>query len=95
MIVPIVRIRIAVFLNTSRKMVIDIFHPGEARAANYAHEFALRSVGCLRLFHAFSIDSAVSGLADLPHSRSVGVTAFTTWHLYSKSVFLKRKGSSS
>ena len=90
MIVPIVRTWIAVSPYAFRKMVIDTFHPGEARAANDTDELALRSFGFLRLFHAFPKDSAVFGLADPPHSSRVGVTAVTTWHLHSKSVYLKR-----
>ena len=83
MIVPSVRIWIAVSSNAFRKMVIDIFHPGEARAAIDAAELALCSLGFLRLFHAFPKDSAVVGPADPPHS------AVTTWHLHLKSVYLK------
>ena len=85
MIEPIVRFWIAVSLNTFRKMVVDTFHPGEARAANDTEELALCSFGFLRLFHAFSKDSAVFGPADPPHSSRVGVIAFTTWHLHSRS----------
>ena len=72
-------------------MVIDILHPGEVRAAIDTHEVALHSWVFLRPLHAFSIDSAVSGPADLPYSRPFGETAFTTWHLHSRSVYLKRK----
>ena len=85
-IVPIVRIWIAVFPNTFREMVIDILHTGEARAAYDTEELALCSLGFLWLFHAFSKDSAVFGLADPPHFSRVGVTTVTAWHLLSRSV---------
>ena len=74
-------------------MVIDTYHPREARAANDTDELALRSFGFLRLFHAFDKDTAVFGLANPPHSGRVGVTAVTavtSWHLSSMLVNLKR-----
>ena len=95
MIVPIVRIWIAVSPNTFLKMVVDILYTGKARIAYDAAETALRPFGFLRFFFAFLKDSAVFGPADPPHSGRVGVIAFTTWHLHTKSVYLRHKWSSS
>ena len=95
MIIPIVGVWIAVSPNTFRKMIVDTFHPGEARAAYDTEKLALRSFGFLRLLYAFPKDSAVLSPADPPHSGRVGVTTVTTWHLHTKSVYLRQKWSSS